>query len=78
MLSPLAVIVAGRAEAEAAAVAPKQFSLFHAYAIEEWPVAKVMKTYGVTRDQVYQAKRRVGKVFTAAVQEAERTLDRPL
>jgi len=37
-----------------------------------------MKTYGVTRDQVYQAKRRVGKVFTAAVQEAERTLDRPL
>ena len=74
-----AALVRDRAlHATKAAVAPKQFSLFHAYAIEEWPVAKVMKTYGVTRDQVYQAKRRVGKVFTAAVQEAERTLDRPL
>ena len=74
-----AALVRDRAlHATKAAVAPKQFSLFHAYAIEEWPVAKVMKTYGVTRDQVYKAKRRVGKVFTAAVQEAERTLDRPL
>ena len=78
MLSPLAVIVAGRAEAEAAAVAPKQFSLFHAYVIEEWPVAKVMKTYGVTRDQVSQAKRRVGEIYAAATQAAERELNQPL
>ena len=59
-------------------VSPKQFSLFHAYAIEEWPIAKVMKTYGVTRDQVYQAKHRVGKIFTAAAQAAEDELDQPL
>ncbi len=60
-----------------AAVAPKQFSLFHAYAIEEWPVDKVITTYNVSRDQVYQAKRRVGKVYASAAQEAEQELDRP-
>jgi len=59
------------------AVSPKQFELFHAYAIEEWPVEKVMKTYGVSRDQVYQAKRRVGQVYTAAAAEAEAELNTP-
>jgi RNA polymerase sigma factor (sigma-70 family) len=61
-----------------AAVSPKQFSLFHAYVAEEWPVDKVMKTYGVTRDQVYQAKRRVGQVFARAAAQAERDLDQPM
>lgn len=60
-----------------AQVSPMQFQLFHAYVIEEWPVEKVMKTYGVSRDQVYQAKRRVGQAYSAAAQDAEQELDRP-
>ena len=60
-----------------ATASPKQFSLFHAYAIEEWPIDKVIKTYGVTRDQIYQAKRRVGKVYAAAARGAESELENP-
>lgn len=56
-------------------VSAKQFELFHAYVIEEWSVDRVMKTYNVSRDQVYQAKRRIGQVFDAALQEAERELE---
>jgi RNA polymerase sigma factor (sigma-70 family) len=56
-------------------VSSKQFELFHAYVIEEWPVDRVMKTYNASRDQVYQAKRRVGQVFDTAVQEARRALE---
>ena len=59
------------------AVSAGQFSLFHAYVIENWPVERVMKTYGVSRDQVYQAKRRVGKIYTAAASQAHRTLEKP-
>ena len=58
-------------------ISPKQFSLFHAYAIEEWPIEKVMKTYGATRDQIYQSKRRVGKVYISAARESERELEHP-
>ena len=60
-----------------ATTSPKQFGLFHAYAIEEWPIDKVMKTYGATRDQIYQAKRRVGKVYESAAREAEHELEHP-
>jgi RNA polymerase sigma-70 factor (ECF subfamily) len=58
-------------------VSAKQFELFHAYVIEEWPVDRVMNTYAVSRDQVYQAKRRVGLVFDAALKEAEREMEAP-
>ena len=60
-----------------ATASPTQFGLFHAYAIEEWPIDKVMKTYGATRDQIYQAKRRVGLVYAAAAHEAEQELEHP-
>ena len=60
-----------------ATVSPKQFGLFHAYAIEEWPIEKVMNTYGATRDQIYQAKRRVGIVYGAAAREAGNELENP-
>ena len=56
-------------------VSAKQFELFHAYVVEEWTVDRVMKTYNVSRDQIYQAKRRVGVVFDSAIQVAERVLE---
>ena len=59
------------------AVSAAQFSLFHAYVMEHWPVERVMKTYGVSRDQIYQAKRRVGKVYAAAASKAQRDLEKP-
>lgn len=36
-----------------------------------------METYGVSRDVVYQAKRRVGKVFAQAVIEARLEAEEP-
>ena len=60
-----------------ARVALKAFELFHAYVIDEWPVARVMETYGVSRDVVYQAKRRVGKVFAQAVLDARQEAEQP-
>ena len=55
----------------------KQFPLFHAYVIEEWPVEKVMQTYGVSRDQVYQAKHRIGPIYAEAAKQAAQDLDAP-
>lgn len=60
------------------AVSAGQFSLFHAYVIEGWPVERVIKTYGVSRDQVYQAKRRVGKIYAAAAAKAQQELEQPI
>ena len=53
-------------------VSPRQYQLFYAYVIREWEVAAVMETFGASRDQVYQTKHRVGKVFDQIVRELER------
>ena len=55
----------------------KQFSIFHAYAIEEWPVEKVAKVFSVSRDVVYQTKTRLTPLYSAAAKEAARDLDSP-
>lgn len=60
-----------------ATASPKQFAIFHAYAIEEWPIEKVMNTYDATRDQIYQAKLRIGKVYESAARKIECELDAP-
>lgn len=44
-------------------VSPLQFQIFHAYVIEEWEVAEVMRALEVSRTQVYLAKHRVGALF---------------
>ena len=49
----------------------RQYQIFYAYVIREWEVAAVIETFDTNRDQVYQAKSRVGKLFDAAVKELE-------
>ncbi len=44
-------------------VGPKQFQIFHAYMMEEWSMAEVTSTLGVSTRQVYMAKYRVGEKF---------------
>lgn len=58
-------------------VAARAFEIFHALVIEEWPMERVMATWQARRDAVYQAKRRVGRVYAAALKEAEAALDAP-
>ena len=52
-------------------VSARQYQIFYACAIREWDVVAVMETFDANRDQVYQARSRVGKVFDAAVKELE-------
>jgi RNA polymerase sigma-70 factor (ECF subfamily) len=44
-------------------VSAKQFQIFDCYAIKNWPVAEVVKHLGVTEQQVYMAKHRVGELL---------------
>lgn len=50
-------------------VGMKQYQIFYCYVVQEWAVDQVRETLGVSADQVYTAKRRVGKVFEAALVE---------
>ena len=43
-------------------VGPEQFELYDAYVLQDWPVDKVQKVFGVNANQVYLARTRVGKV----------------
>lgn len=52
-------------------VSARQYQIFYACAIREWEMAAVMETFDASRDQVYQARHRVGKLFDAAVKELE-------
>lgn len=42
-------------------VNPKHYQLFDLAVIKEWPIEEIVKTMGVTGQQVYTAKSRVGK-----------------
>lgn len=50
-------------------VKPAQFQVYDCYVRKEWSVKKVCKTLGITPNQVYLAKNRVGAVLQ---QEAEK------
>lgn len=58
-------------------VSDKHFEIFHAYVIDEWPVEHVVKTFSVSRDLVYQTKKRIGALYLAAAQDAATELDNP-
>jgi RNA polymerase sigma-70 factor (ECF subfamily) len=60
-----------------AKVSAKQFQVFDAYVRREWSVEDVTRTLGVTVNQVYTAKARVGKVYEAAAKAAKKYLDCP-
>ncbi len=52
-------------------VSPKQFQIFDAYVIKDWPVGRVTSDLGVSLAQVYLAKHRVGKILKAEVAKLE-------
>lgn len=58
-------------------VKAKQFQIFDAHVLRDWDVAKVSKTLGVSANQVYLAKRRVGKVFEEEARAAAKKMDCP-
>ena len=45
------------------AVEPKQYQIFHLYAIKNWPAGKVASTLKVNRGRVYLAKHRIGNMI---------------
>jgi RNA polymerase sigma-70 factor (ECF subfamily) len=49
----------------------KQYQIFDAYVVKEWPVAKVKKTLGVSATQVYLAKHRVGSLVKKELRRLE-------
>lgn len=60
-----------------AEISLRQFELFHASVIAEWPTEKVMQVYGASRDAVYQARHRVLPAYQAALLAVRDELDEP-
>lgn len=59
-------------------VSPQQFGIFEAVDLLGWDTEKVMQTFGVSRDVVYQTRHRVGPVFDALVKNVAHELDNPV
>jgi len=73
-----ATMVSERAKrATKARVDIKQYQIFEAYVLREWEVSQVVETLGVTANQVYLAKRRVGAIYAEEVKRAAEQLDNP-
>jgi RNA polymerase sigma-70 factor (ECF subfamily) len=53
---------------------PKQYQIFDLYAVKGWPVAKVVKTLGVSRTQVYLAKLRITPLLKKEIARLESEL----
>ncbi len=54
---------------------PRQYQLFDLAVNKEWPVPKVVKTMGVSRDEVYMAKHRVSKMIEEEVERLSSIMD---
>ncbi|MBI2928560.1 MAG: sigma-70 family RNA polymerase sigma factor [Verrucomicrobia bacterium] len=52
-------------------VKPKQYQLFHLYVIKQWPVEEIVKTFGVSADQVYAAKSRISPLVQKEIEYLE-------
>ena len=61
-----------------AQVSRRQFELFYAAAIEEWPTAKTMQVYSASRAAVYQAKHRLLPLWQDTLRSVAADLDTPL
>ena len=55
----------------------RQFELFHAAVVAEWPTEKIVRTYGASRAAVYQAKHRVTPLYQDILREIRSELDSP-
>ena len=60
-----------------AIVAPEQYQLYDAYVLKDWPVERVAKVFGVTPNQIYIAKTRVGKVVEEEGRRVAAEMDSP-
>ena len=58
-------------------VAASHFAVFHASVIEGWETDKVLKVYGVSRDSLYQIRKRLKPTFEGLVKEVAAELDSP-
>ncbi len=58
-------------------VSPEQFQLYDAYVLKDWAASKVAKTFGVTTNQVYIAKNRVGEVVREEGQRVAKEMECP-
>lgn len=60
-----------------AEASPTHFAIFQASVIEEIPTENVMSLYHVSRDNLYQIKKRMRAMFKRLFAEASRDLDDP-
>ena len=60
-----------------AEVSETRFAIYHASAIEGLDTAAVQRLYGITADNLYQIRRRVGARFRVLLEEAMKSLDAP-
>ena len=58
-------------------VTPQQYQLFDSYVLKEWPIEKVSSTFGVTPNQIYIAKTRVGKIAEEEGARVTEEMDAP-
>lgn len=73
-------IEAARAEALRrlqASVSPEHFAIFQASVLEELPTEDVMRIYRVSRDNLYQIRKRVKDTFSELLKAALDDLDAP-
>ena len=59
------------------AVSPDHFAIFQASVLEELPTEDVMRLYRVSRDNLYQIRKRVKDIFTELLKAALDDLDAP-
>lgn len=60
------------------AVSPEHFAIFQASVLEELPTEDVMRLYRVSRDNLYQIRKRVKVVFAELLKTVLDDLDAPL
>ena len=58
-------------------VSPRQFELFHASVVEEWPTEKVMRVYSVSRAALYQTRHRLLPLWQTALRAVQADRDAP-
>ncbi len=58
--------------------APEHFAIFHASVVEELPTESVMNIYHVSRDNLYQIRKRMKSAFAKLLVQALDDIDAPL
>ena len=59
-------------------VNPTHFAIFHASVIEELDVDSIRRLYGVSRDNIYQIRKRIKGDFATILADVEQEMDSPV